>query len=64
MHENENKLEKCLGFILIFICGIIIGAGLTVVAERGVIKNSIENPQRARMMPVRKFARQANLTDK
>jgi len=58
----KTSWKIILALFLIFICGIVIGTGGTLIIERAIIKRSIENPQRAKLMLVHRFARQYNLT--
>ena len=58
----KTSWKNILALFLIFICGIVIGTGMTLIIERSIIKRSIENPQRAKLMLVHRFARQYNLT--
>jgi uncharacterized protein YneF (UPF0154 family) len=58
----NKTLKTIIVLLLIFICGIVIGAGGTLIAERILIKRAIENPAKVRAVLAQRIARQCDLT--
>jgi len=58
------SIKTIIALFLIFICGIVIGSGGTLIVERAMIRRAIENPVRARMLFIHRIEREYKLTPK
>jgi uncharacterized protein YneF (UPF0154 family) len=56
-----NQTKTIIALIMIFICGLVLGVGGTLLVEKRVIKRVLENPERSRTMIMARMSRQLNL---
>jgi hypothetical protein len=56
------KTKTTIGFILLFLFGMIFGVAFTLIIEGGIIKRALANPNRGWEILAKRISRELNLT--